>query len=86
MVQLGAFTDLETLVRLLNRAWTEWEYRLEPVEGQKDMFLFVEDPLDQDEYECGLVEKRGKKAYAISDDVYQLVMGAYLRYKEEVEV
>lgn len=84
MVEIGNFRDLETLVGLLNKAWAEqFEYRLEPVEGQKDVFLFVEDPLDEDEYECGIVEKRGAKAYAVSDAVYQMIMGAYLRFKAE---
>ena len=85
MVELGNFTDLQTLVQLLNSAWKQWEYRLEPVEGEKGVFLFVEDPLQEDEYECGMIEKRGAKAYAFSQEVYELVMGAYLRYKDQFE-
>lgn len=83
MIELGNFEDLKTLVGLLNSAWKTWEYRLEPVEGREGMFLFVEDPLQEDEYECGMIEKKGKKAYAFSQDVYELVMGAYLRYKDQ---
>lgn len=85
MVELGKFKDLETLVGLLNSAWKTWEYRLEPVVGQEGVFLFVEDPLQEDEFECGMIEKRGNKAYALSEDVYELVMGAYLRYKKQSE-
>ncbi len=82
MVEIGNFSDLKILVELLNRAWVEeFEYRLEPVEGREGVFLFVEDPLKEDEYECGIVEKRGDKAYAVSDAVYQMIMGAYLRFK-----
>ena len=83
MVELGNFEDLKTLIGLLNSAWKTWEYRLEPVAGQNGVFLFVEDPLEEDEYECGMIAKRGKKAYAFSPEVYEMVMGAYLRYKEE---
>lgn len=83
MVELGNFKDLQTLVTLLNKAWGDFEYRLEPVEGEEGAFLFVEDPLDEDSYECGVVKKRGAKAYALSSSVYDLIMGAYLRYKEE---
>ncbi len=83
MIELGNFTDLQTLVGLLNSAWKEWEYRLEPVAGEKGVFLFVEDPLAEDEYECGMITKKGKKAYALSQDVYELVMEAYLRYQKE---
>lgn len=85
MVELGKFNDLETLVQLLNSAWKAFEYRLEPVPGQEDVFLFIEDPVKEDEYECGMIQKRGKKAYALSEDVYHLVMGAYLRYKEQFQ-
>lgn len=85
MVEIGNFKDLQTLVQLLNSAWKVFEYRLEPVPGHNGVFLFIEDPLKEDEYECGMIEKRGKKAYAFSDDVYNLVMGAYLRYKEQFQ-
>lgn len=83
MIEIGNFKDLETLVALLNRAWADYEYRLEPVEGQKNMFLFIEDPLNEEEYECGIVEKKGSKAYAVSDSVHEMIIGAYLRFKEE---
>ena len=83
MIELGTFKDLQTLVRLLNNSWGDFEYRLEPVDGQKGSFLFVEDPLDEDAYECGVVKKQGTKAFALSDSVYELIMGAYLRYKDE---
>lgn len=83
MIELGNFKDLQTLVKMLNTAWGDLEYRLEPVEGDADSYLFVEDPLDEDSYECGIVEKKGKKAYALSQSVYELIMGAYLRYKED---
>ncbi|QQR55181.1 hypothetical protein IPG41_01295 [Candidatus Peregrinibacteria bacterium] len=83
MIELGTFKDLQALVKLLNTAWGDLEYRLEPVEGDKGSYLFVEDPLDQDTYECGIVEKKGAKAYALSSSVYELIIGAYLRYKED---
>lgn len=85
MIELGNFKDLETLVGMLNSAWKQWEYRLEPVAGKKGAFLFVEDPLQEDEYECGMITKKGKKAYAFSQDVYDMVMGAYTRYKNQFE-
>lgn len=83
MIELGNFKDLQTLVKLLNNSWGDFEYRLEAVEGDRKSFLFIEDPLDQDSYECGVVKKEGAKAYALSSSVYDLIMGAYLRYKEE---
>ncbi len=83
MIELGNFKDLQTLVTLLNKSWGDFEYRLEPVEGDPKAYLFIEDPLDEDSYECGIVEKKGGKAYAISKSVYDLIMNAYLRYKEE---
>lgn len=83
MIELGNFKDLQTLVKLLNKSWGDFEYRLEPVDGDKKSFLFVEDPLDEDSYECGVVKKEGSKAYALSQSVYELIIGAYLRYKEE---
>ena len=83
MIELGNFKDLQTLVGILNSSWKQWEYRLEPVAGEDGVFLFVEDPVQEDEYECGMITKRGKKAYALSQDVYELVMGAYLRYKDQ---
>lgn len=83
MIELGNFKDLQTLVGMLNSAWKQWEYRLEPVSGEKGVFLFVEDPLQEDEYECGMITKQGQKAYALSQDVYDMVMGAYLKYKKE---
>lgn len=82
-IELGDFKDLETLVGLLNRAFPEMEYRLQELEGQKGTYLFIEDPLDEDEYECGVVQKRGKKAYALSPAVHEMILGAYQRYLDE---
>lgn len=82
-VELGNFEDLQTLINLLNRAFPEMEYRLEPVSGQKGVYLFIEDPLDEEEYECGVVQKRGKKVYALSPAVHTMILGAYQRYLDE---
>lgn len=82
---LGRWQDLETLVELLNEAWNgEISYELRPVNGQPDAWLFVEDYDADDEYECGLVNKVGKSAVALSSAVYDLVMGAYWKYQNEV--
>ncbi len=83
MVKLGSFADLRSLTQILNRAWQDLEYRLEPVPGKKDTYLFVEDPLDEDTYSCGVIKKKGGDAFALSKDVYDLVMGAYSRYQQE---
>ncbi len=79
-LELGRFQDLEHLIELLNATCEGMEYRLEPMEGHGELFLFVEDPVDADDYECGIVEKVGKKAVAFSPAVHQMVMGAYQRY------
>ncbi|MFA5793052.1 MAG: hypothetical protein WC897_04270 [Candidatus Gracilibacteria bacterium] len=80
---LGQFDDLKTLTILLNEAFSKMEYRLEPMADEKNMYLFVEDPLEEDEYECGIVMERDGKAYALSTDVQDLILGAYMRFKEE---
>ncbi len=80
---IGAWDDLEYLVELLNGAWESVEYRLEKVPGGEDFFLFIEDPIREDEYECGIVERREDEAYAFSDAVHEMVMKAYMRYVEE---
>lgn len=82
-IEIGNFEDLETLVGLLNETFgASMNYRLEAVPDQKGVYLFIEDPLDEDEYECGLVTRRGKKAYAFSDGVHAMILGAYQRYQE----
>ena len=80
---LGRFVDLETLVGLLNSAFEHMQYKLEPVKGQEGMYLFIEDEIRADEYECGLVEKIGDKAYAFSQAVHDMIMSAYDRYEAE---
>lgn len=82
-ILIGAFEDLEYLVEVLNGAWEAFEYRLEQTPNKKDLFMFIEDPVKEDEYECGIVENRDGKAYAFSSDVYAMIMGAYQRYTEE---
>ena len=76
----GDWEDLEYLVELLNKAFDDYEYRLEKVPGGKNVYLFVEDPLTEDSYECGIVERSGKQAYALSQAVHKMVMQAYQRY------
>lgn len=83
MLEIGNFEDLEHLVGLLNGAFEGVEYRLEPLKGQKGSYLFVEDVLAEDDFICGLVEKKGRKAYAYSSDVHALILGAYQRYVEK---
>lgn len=80
---VGAWADLEYLVGVLNKAWESHEYRLELVPGGKDFYLFVEDPIKEDEYECGIVERRGDDAFAFSEAVHEMIMKAYLKYVEE---
>ncbi len=84
-VEIGAFKDLETLVELLNMRFPRMKYSLEELPGIEETYLFIEDPLDEDEYQCGLIERKGKKVFAISSDVYDLVIGAYERYLEAVK-
>ncbi|MFA6024557.1 MAG: hypothetical protein WC777_05110 [Candidatus Gracilibacteria bacterium] len=82
MLEIGNFEDLEHLVGLLNQAFEGTSYRLEKVQDQKQTYLFIEDPLAEDEYECGMIQKIGKKAYAYSEAVHQMIFGAYQRYLE----
>jgi len=85
MLEIGNFEDLKHLIGLLNKAFAkDTQYRLEPVATQKGVYLFVEDPVHEDEYECGMVEKRGKKAYAYSSAVHSMIFGAYERYLEQL--
>jgi len=82
LVEVGRFKDLETLVGLLNKAQMGFSYSLSPAEGARGHYLFVEDEEKADSYSCGMVFKIGTKAYALSDDVYQMIMKAYLRFKK----
>lgn len=82
-LEIGAWEDLETLVDMLNGSFEGYEYRLEPVKNKKNLYMFIEDPIHEDEYECGLITKKSKKAYAFSDAVHTMVMNAYQRYVEE---
>jgi hypothetical protein len=82
LLEIGNFEDLQHLIKLLNQTFEGMEYRLEPVPSQKDTYLFIEDPVREDEYECGVVEKKGKKAYAYSSAVHEMILGAYQRYLE----
>lgn len=79
-LELGNFEDLEILVDLLNGLSEAVQYRLEKVPEQKNVYLFIEDPVREDEYECGVIKKKGKKAFALSPAVHAMVMGAYQRY------
>jgi hypothetical protein len=81
-LEIGQWEDLEYLIDLLNGVWESMEYRLEKVKGKKNLYLFIEDPLNEDTYECGLVEKRGDKAFAFSPAVHEMVMKAYEAYLE----
>ena len=81
-LELGRFQDLERLVELLNDSFEGTEYRLEAMADRDNLYLFIEDPLHADDYECGIVEKVGKKAVAFSPAVHHMVMGAYQRYLE----
>lgn len=80
---IGNWEDLEYLVELLNGAFESFEYRLEKVPGGEEFFMFVEDPLNGSEYDCGVVRKVSGQAYAFSDDVHKMVWGAYQRYVDE---
>ncbi len=84
MLEIGNFADLEHLIGLLNATFKDMNYRLEEVPSQEGSYLFIEDVLAEDEYECGLIEKKGKKAYAISTAVHEMILGAYSRYLEKV--
>lgn len=86
VLEIGNFEDLEHLVGLLNQRFQGTEYRLEAVPHQEKLYLFIEDPLEEDSYECGLVEKKGAKAYAYSNGVYQMILGAYQRYLDQVNM
>ena len=81
-VLVGAFVDLEEMIKLLNQYSEEIEYRLEPVPNQDNVFLFIEDPLAADEYECGVILKDEGQAIAFSEAVYQMVMRAYQHLTE----
>lgn len=83
LLEIGNFSDLEHLIGLLNDTFKDMNYRLEKVPSQEGSYLFIEDVLAEDEYECGLIEKKGKKAYAISPAVHQMILGAYGRYLEK---
>lgn len=80
---IGRFEDLELLIDLLNGAWDDFEYRLEKVKESDRIYVFIEDPVAADEYECGVVEKHEGKAYAFSEAVHEMIMGAYARYVKE---
>ncbi|MFA5855703.1 MAG: hypothetical protein WC846_05540 [Candidatus Gracilibacteria bacterium] len=82
LVEVGRFKDLETLIGLLNKAQMGFSYRLEPADGVRGHYLFVEDEEKADSYSCGMVFKMGAKAYALSDDVHKMIMNAYLRFKK----
>lgn len=79
-VEIGRWEDLVFLVELLNAACEGIEYRLEKVQDHKNLYLFIEDIKNEDDYSCGFVEKQGKKAIAVSEAVYEMVMGAYARF------
>ncbi|MFA4815094.1 MAG: hypothetical protein WC924_02930 [Candidatus Gracilibacteria bacterium] len=83
MLEIGNFEDLEHLVDLLNQTFKEMDYRLEKVPSQKGAYLFIEDPLQEDAYECGVIIKVGKKAYAYSSAVHEMILGAYQDYLEK---
>jgi hypothetical protein len=85
LIELGRFEDLMALVELLNESFESHQYRLEKVENRRNYFLFVEDQLSEDEYDCGLVIKQGEKAYAFSEAVYDMIMVAYQRYQARDE-
>lgn len=80
---IGNWEDLEHLVEMLNGAFESFDYRLEKVPGGEEFFMFVEDPVSADEYECGIVRKVGGEAYAFSDDVHKMIFSAYQRYVDE---
>lgn len=82
-LELGRFEDLEYLVEVLNNAWEAFEYRLDKVPHSDRIYVFAEDPIAADEYECGVVEKHDGKAYAFSPAVHDMIMGAYARYVDE---
>lgn len=79
-VEIGRFSDLEVLVQLLNLTCEGVEYRLDKIEGYKNLYLFVEDVKSEDDYSCGIVERQGRKAIAASEAVYNMIMGAYARH------
>lgn len=83
MLEIGAFEDLEHLIKLLNGTFENMDYRLEAIPSQKGAYLFIEDPIHEDEYECGVIIKQGKKAYAYSEAVHEMILGAYNRYLEK---
>lgn len=82
-LEIGRFEDLKYLVTLLNDAWEAFEYRLEKVAEANGLYVFIEDPINADEYDCGVIEKHGELAYAISPAVHEMIMDAYQRYVDE---
>lgn len=84
MLEIGNFKDLEHLIDLLNETFKEMSYRLEAVPSQEGTYLFIEDPIHEDEYECGVIVKVGKKAYAYSGAVHEMILGAYQDYLRKV--
>ena len=81
-LEIGNFEDLKHLVGLLNQTFKDAKYRLEALPLQKGSYLFIEDFSDQDEYDCGIVEKMGKKVYG-PPAVHTMIFGAYERYLEQ---
>jgi hypothetical protein len=81
-LELGHFEDLKYLVKLLNGSMEGFEYDLKPVKGKKGVYLFMEQAPQDEEALCGMVHKKGKKAYAHTPAVHALVMDAYARYVE----
>lgn len=82
-LEIGQFSDLVYLVSKIGSAWKGVEYRLEELDGEKDTFVFIEDVLKEDEYECGIVRRKGKKAVAFSPAVHKMIMSAYEQYVQD---
>lgn len=82
-MEIGQFSDLVYLVSKLGSAWNGLEYRLEELDGEKDTYVFIEDVLNEDEYECGIVKRKGKKAIAFSPAVHKMIMSAYEQYVQD---
>lgn len=77
-IEIGNFKDLEYLVLKLSDAWKGMQYRLEEVES--GTFLFIQDVLSEDDYECGIIHRKRNKAIALSPAVHKMVMSAYNKY------
>ena len=82
-MEIGQFSDLVYLVSKIGSAWKGVEYRLEELDGEKDAYVFIEDVLEEDDYECGIVRRRGTKAIAFSPDVHKMIMSAYEQYVQD---